>query len=113
MDGLSSGNPVLMALLGVVGGSVGVEAVRGYFARGSKRLEDGALMREKLWARVSDLENQIRDMQREHRLDIERLEKAADEWQQRYMETAAKLQVVLLEVETLRARVNTGAGAPG
>jgi hypothetical protein len=103
---------VVTALIGAASGALGLEVVRQWFQRGNRRLDDGAIMREKLWSRVADLETQIKEMQRDHKLEIQRLETAADEWQAKYVEIAGKFQVLLLEVEQLRAQVKHGAGTP-
>jgi phage shock protein A len=120
--------PVVIALTGAIGGTFGVEALRQLGAARaqalvtknqsrtvdlqieSRKLDEAVQTRDRLWQRVTDLETKIERMSTEHRTEIARLEAQVDDYQTKYVETNARLQVVLIEVETLRARVQSGAG---
>jgi hypothetical protein len=122
--------PVVIALVGAIGGTFGVEAVRqlgaartqAIVARSqdrtaahqveARKLDEAVQTRDRLWQRVIDLEAKIDRMMTEHRQEIHRLEALVDEYQTKYVETSAQLKVVLIEVETLRAQVKHGAGTP-
>lgn len=122
--------PVVIALVGAVGGTFGVEALRQYGAARAqaaisksqdrtaayqvegRKLDEAVQTRDRLWQRVVDLEAKIDRMSTDHRQEIQRLESLVDEYQTKYVETSAQLKVVLIEVEALRAQVKHGAGAP-
>jgi hypothetical protein len=121
--------PVVIALVGAIGGTFGVEALRQFGAARaqaiiaksqnrtedlhleSRKLDEAVQTRDRLWQRVIDLESKIERMSTEHRQEIRRLEDLVDEYQTKYVETSAQLKVVLIEVETLRAQVKHGAGS--
>lgn len=120
--------PVVIALVGAIGGTFGVEALRQIGASRqqeltarsqdrtaayqveARKLDEAVQTRDRLWQRVTDLEAKLERMTTEHRAEIARLEAQVDEYQTKYVETSAQLKVVLIEVETLRARVQSGAG---
>ena len=116
-------SPVIIAVVVGLTGTFGVEALRqmgvvrttasaNATTLEARKLDEAMQTRDRLWQRVTDLEAKIERMETAHASEVARLNALVDDYQSKYVETNAKLQVVLIEVEALRAQVKHGAGQP-